>query len=117
MGTATHKEPIKSKAQTEGEATKTQAGADVEVATTAQAEAEAAVKAQVEPEAYAEAQTAADVQAETEEKKTVSLRHKTPYRSYRRAGLVLTQAPREYTVTEDQLAALKADTGVEVLAR
>jgi hypothetical protein len=57
---------------------------------------------------------AAKAPVETEVKKTVSLRHKTPYRVYRRAGLVLTQTPKEYEVTETQLAALKADTWVEV---
>jgi hypothetical protein len=86
-----------------------------------QTQAEEAPKAHVETEAAAKAQTeteaAAKVQTESESTatKTVSLRHKTPYRVYRRAGLVLTQTPREYQVTQSQLTTLKADTWVEVL--
>ena len=97
-----------------------------------------AAKAQVKPEeaaqGAAETETAAKTHAETAETpqgadaptatdnlqtesnaQKVSLRHTTPYRFYRRAGLVLTQTPRKYTVTETQLATLTADTWVEVL--
>jgi hypothetical protein len=48
------------------------------------------------------------------EKKTVTLRHKTPHPHYRRAGLVLTSQPKPYQVTEGQLAALKKDPWVEI---
>ncbi|MDR0386858.1 MAG: hypothetical protein LBH57_02355 [Treponema sp.] len=44
----------------------------------------------------------------------VALRHKTPYPRYRRAGLVLANQFKNYTVTAEQLAALEADTWVEV---
>jgi hypothetical protein len=85
----------------------------------AQAETEATVKAQIEAEAaakgQAEVEAAAKAQAKTEETTRVSLRHTTPYRVYRRAGLVLTQMPGEYQVTDAQLATLTADTWVEVI--
>ncbi|MDR1286767.1 MAG: hypothetical protein LBK08_04075 [Treponema sp.] len=45
---------------------------------------------------------------------SVTLRHKTPYPGYRRAGIVLTNQFKPYTVTAAQLAALKTDTWVEV---
>jgi hypothetical protein len=45
---------------------------------------------------------------------TVTLRHKTSYPRYRRAGLLLTGQFKPYAVTAAQLAALKADTWVEV---
>jgi hypothetical protein len=47
----------------------------------------------------------------------VLLRHKTIYPHYRRAGLVLTQAAKLYTVTDEQLAILKADVQVEIVGR
>ena len=62
----------------------------------------------------ADAPTATD-NGQTEKAQKVSLRHTTPYRLYRRAGLVLTQTPREYPVTHAQLATLTADTWVEVI--
>ena len=63
----------------------------------------------------AAAPTATD-NLQTESKaRRVSLRHTTPYRFYRRAGLVLTQTSREYHVTHAQLATLTADTWVEVI--
>jgi hypothetical protein len=43
----------------------------------------------------------------------VTLRHKTPYPRYRRAGLLLTNQWAAYEVTEKQLAALKTDAWVE----
>jgi hypothetical protein len=44
----------------------------------------------------------------------VSLRHKTEYPQYRRAGLVLKQTSAEFYVTAEQLAVLKKDKWVEV---
>jgi hypothetical protein len=44
---------------------------------------------------------------------TVTLRHRTPYPHYRRAGLLLTGQFKSYTVTAEQRAALQADTWVE----
>jgi hypothetical protein len=44
---------------------------------------------------------------------TVTLRHKTPYPLYRRAGLLLTNQFKPYGVTAEQLAALKNDAWVE----
>jgi len=50
-----------------------------------------------------------------EKKKPVTLRHKTEYPRYRCAGLVLTQKPETYQVTESQLERLKRDPWVEVI--
>ena len=50
-----------------------------------------------------------------DQKASVTLRHKTDYPKYRRAGLVLSQRPEIYEVTEAQLAALRADSWVEVI--
>jgi len=47
-------------------------------------------------------------------KSPVTLRHKTEYPQYRRAGLVLTQKAQTYNVTEEQLAALKKDPWVVI---
>ncbi|MDR1373796.1 MAG: hypothetical protein LBJ24_02370 [Treponema sp.] len=44
---------------------------------------------------------------------SVTLRHKTPYPRYRRAGIVLTNQFIPYAVTEEQRAALERDTWVE----
>jgi hypothetical protein len=44
---------------------------------------------------------------------TVTLRHKTPYSRYRRAGLLLDSQFKPYTVTAAQLAVLKTDAWVE----
>jgi hypothetical protein len=49
------------------------------------------------------------------EKIAVTLRHKTEYPQYRRAGLVLKQTPGEFRVTAEQLAALKKDKWVEII--
>jgi hypothetical protein len=46
---------------------------------------------------------------DTAETKPVMLRHKTQYSKYRCAGLVLTQKPEAYRVTEAQLEKLRAD--------
>jgi hypothetical protein len=43
----------------------------------------------------------------------VKLRHKTPHPHYRRAGLVLTNRFETYTVTKEQLIALRDDPWVE----
>jgi hypothetical protein len=45
----------------------------------------------------------------------VTLRHKTEYPLYRRAGLVLKQTPGEFRVTAEQLAALEKDKWVEIV--
>jgi hypothetical protein len=45
----------------------------------------------------------------------VTLRHKTEYPFYRRAGLVLKQKPGEFRVTAEQLAVLKNDKWVEIV--
>ena len=44
----------------------------------------------------------------------VTLRHKTGYPRYRRAGLALTQKAETYEVTAEQLAALKKDKWVVI---
>jgi hypothetical protein len=44
---------------------------------------------------------------------SVTLRHKTPYPRYRRAGLLLTNQWKPYAVTAEQLEALKTDSWVE----
>lgn len=49
-----------------------------------------------------------------EPKKSVSLRHKTEYSHYRRAGLVLTNQFKPYEVTEKQLEILEKDPWVEI---
>jgi hypothetical protein len=46
---------------------------------------------------------------------TVTLRHKTEYPHYRRAGLVLKQTPQAFSVTEGQLALLMPDKRVEII--
>lgn len=50
----------------------------------------------------------------TEEKIRVTLRHKTEYPRYRRAGLAIAQIPATYNVTESQLARLKKDPWVVI---
>jgi hypothetical protein len=45
---------------------------------------------------------------------TVTLRHRSPYPLYRRAGLVLTRQWKPCEVSEEQLAALKNDAWVEL---
>ena len=47
-------------------------------------------------------------------KQTVTLRHKTSYPQYRRAGLVLTSQFKPYEVTVEQLEVFKHDPWVEV---
>ena len=44
-----------------------------------------------------------------------TVRHKTQYPLYHRAGLVLSKQPKEYRVTRDQLDILSNDLWVEVL--
>jgi hypothetical protein len=51
---------------------------------------------------------------DTGEKQTVTLRHKSPYPHYRRAGLVLTDQFKPYEVTALQLDALEEDSWVEI---
>jgi hypothetical protein len=48
---------------------------------------------------------------------SVTVRHKTEYPKYRRAGLVLSQKPEVHEVTASQLAALKSDKWVEVIEK
>ena len=50
----------------------------------------------------------------SEEKQTITLRHKTPHPRYRRAGLVLTGEFKPYEVTAEQLDVLKNDAWVEI---
>jgi hypothetical protein len=58
---------------------------------------------------------AGNQQGKTDVKKTsVVLRHKTEFAHYRRAGIVLTQKPETYEVTEEQLALLKRDYWVVI---
>ena len=45
------------------------------------------------------------------------IRGKSPLPSYRRAGIVLGMADAEYEVTEEQLAALKADKLVKLAVK
>jgi len=50
-----------------------------------------------------------------QEKKTgVVIRHKTTYKHYRRAGIVLEQIAKPYSVTDAQLDVLKKDPHVEI---
>jgi hypothetical protein len=56
-----------------------------------------------------------DSEKDGEEKTAVTLRHKTEYPFYRRAGLVLKQKPGEFRVTAEQLAVLKNDRWVEIV--
>lgn len=49
------------------------------------------------------------------EKIAVTLRHRSEYPQYRRAGLVLKQTPGEFRVTPEQLTALKKDKWVEIV--
>jgi len=53
-------------------------------------------------------------QKDDSKKLSVTLRHKTEYPQYRRAGLVLTQKAQTYNVTKEQLAALKKDPWVVI---
>ena len=55
--------------------------------------------------------------AESEKLITVTVRHKTKYNTYRRAGLILKKKAAEMKVTSDQLAALEADSWVEVVSK
>lgn len=67
----------------------------------------------VTPPALSAQDPAADQAAA--KRKTVTLRHKTQYSIYRRAGVILSAQPKEYPVTAAQLAILKADAWVEVI--
>jgi type IV secretory pathway VirB10-like protein len=58
---------------------------------------------------------APDSEKDDEKKTAVTLRHKTEYPVYRRAGLVLKQKPGEFRVTAEQLAVLKNDKWVEIV--
>jgi hypothetical protein len=94
------------KAKPEGsEAAGTNAGAD------AAAQAKAAEEA-----AQAEAKARAEAEARTKvaETKPAIIRHKTQYQKYRRAGLVLTQKPETYQVTESQLEKLRGDLWIVI---
>jgi len=44
----------------------------------------------------------------------VFIRHNTPYKEYRRAGLVLTQDSQPYEITAEQKAILQADPRVSM---
>jgi hypothetical protein len=56
-----------------------------------------------------------DSEKDDEKKTAVTLRHKTEYPVYRRAGLALKQKPGEFRVTAEQLAVLKNDKWVEII--
>jgi hypothetical protein len=100
------------KAKPEGSETAgTNTGAD------AAAQAKAAEEAaQAEAKARAEAAAKAEAEARTKvaETKPAIIRHKTQYQKYRRAGLVLTQKPETYQVTEAQLEKLRSDYWVVI---
>lgn len=70
--------------------------------------AEAEAKAKAEEEAKKKA-------SEKQTVKTVILRHKTTFPTYGRAGIRMTNIPKEYRVTTEQLAVLKADPWFEVI--
>lgn len=72
-------------------------------------EADAALEESTPPEAP----EAEDPKPDGENKISVTLRHKTEYPLYRRAGLVLKQTPGEFSVTTEQLEILKKDKWVE----
>ncbi|MDR0708862.1 MAG: hypothetical protein LBF77_02210 [Spirochaetaceae bacterium] len=61
--------------------------------------------------------TGTDTPPMEEKKVSVTLRHKTDYPKYRRAGLVLSQKAETREVTEAQLAALKKDPWVEIIEK
>jgi hypothetical protein len=69
---------------------------------------------QAEPETDPANNQQAEPKAE-EKKLPAVLRHKTEYPRYRCAGLVLTQKPETYQVTESQLEKLKRDPWVEIV--
>ena len=48
---------------------------------------------------------------------SVTVRHKTEYQKYRRAGLVLSQKAEVHEVTADQLAVLESDKWVEIIEK
>ena len=81
----------------------------------AKADAEAAEDAKKAEEEAAKAKAEADAKAAT--KTSVTLRHKTEYPKYRRAGLVLSQKAEAYEVSASQLAALKSDKWIEVIEK
>jgi membrane protein involved in colicin uptake len=87
--------------------------ARTEAAAKAAAEAEARIKAEAEA---AEVKAKADAEARIRAGKTkpAIIRHKTKYQKYRRAGLVLTQKPETYQVTEAQLEKLRSDYWVVI---
>lgn len=72
---------------------------------------EGAAQAESTPPEAPEAETPA---SGPDEKISVTLRHKTEYPRYRRAGLILKQTPGEFSVTTEQLEILKKDKWVEV---
>jgi len=71
---------------------------------------EAKAKAEEESKAKAEAEG----RAKTEKTVAVLVRHKTQYKNYRCAGLVLKQTAESLPVTEAQLEKLRGDPWVEV---
>ncbi|MCL2601357.1 MAG: HI1506-related protein [Treponema sp.] len=52
-------------------------------------------------------------QADNKGTEAVTLRHKTPHKHYRRAGVVLTKEAQSYQLTPEQIATLKDDPWVE----
>lgn len=55
--------------------------------------------------------------ANKEQKTEAVMRHKTTYKHYRRAGIVLEQIAKPYSVTAAQLEILKKDPHVEIIAK
>jgi len=72
-------------------------------------EEEAKAKAAIEAKAKAET----DSKTGAEPKTAVTVRHKTPNRHYRCAGLALTKTAQTHMVTEAQLKRLRRDPWVE----
>jgi membrane protein involved in colicin uptake len=95
----------------------TRIGEEVEAQAKAAEEAarvEAKAKEEVEAKIKADAEAKAKAVAAKAETKPVTLRHKTPYEKYRCAGLVLTQKPEVYQVTEAQAEKLRGDPWVVI---
>jgi len=82
------------------------------------AEAKAGKKAEAEARAKAETEAKAKAEAEAKgkdgKKTAVTVRHKTPHRNYRCAGLVLAQQAEQHMVNAAQLERLRRDHWVEL---
>jgi phage-related minor tail protein len=97
------------------EAAEAKARAEEEAAAKAEAEAKAQADAETQAKAAEEAKAGEDADAAANAKtKPALLRHKTEYPKYRCAGLVLTQKPETYQVTQAQLEKLRGDPWVVI---